>query len=328
MVVLAGLVGWAGRTKWHGMQQLRRSFAAVRERCLLPVRMISRRPSGICTKPCSAFDSRKDPSDRARFLGKGQELKKWISAHKAPLTTPSEGELMKQIEAAFEVYLSRSIALMDERAKAGTAPPANTVLETAENNAAPILELCQKLSAAERDSLAQFLKDSHQSLGWLQRLLLALFVLLLTLVGFVGLSVYRELLAPLRSQLRQSRAIIQRHEKLASLGTLAAGLAHEIRNPLTAINVRIHSLKRSLTQGSSEHEDATVIDSEIRRLEGIVQEFLQFARPAEPKFVTVSADSLLAKSAKAVGGPVGEELHPAHPGIAAGCMDPGRPPTG
>jgi signal transduction histidine kinase len=139
-------------------------------------------------------------------------------------------------------------------------------------------------------------------LGWLQRLLLALFVLLLTLVGFVGLSVYRELLAPLRSQLRQSRAIIQRHEKLASLGTLAAGLAHEIRNPLTAINVRIHSLKRSLTQGSSEHEDATVIDSEIRRLAGIVQEFLQFARPAEPKFVTVSADSLLARVQRLLAG--------------------------
>ncbi len=127
-------------------------------------------------------------------------------------------------------------------------------------------------------------------------------LLLLGLVAVVGFSVYQELLAPLRSQLRQSRTIMQRHEKLASLGTLAAGLAHEIRNPLTAINVRIHSLKRNLIQGSSEQEDATVIDSEIRRLEGIVREFLQFARPAEPKFVTVSADSLLVKVQRLLAG--------------------------
>ena len=90
----------------------------------------------------------------------------------------------------------------------------------------------------------------------------------------MGFWVYRELLAPLRSQLRRSRAILERHEKLASLGTLAAGVAHEVRNPLTAINVRLHSLNRNLLPGSSEQEDASVIESEIRRLESIVQEFL------------------------------------------------------
>jgi signal transduction histidine kinase len=301
VLLLAGLVGWAARTTWHDMQQLRRSYAAVEGDAFHLSEYVEASIRDM-HETILRFESRKDPSDRARFLSKGKELKQWIGAHIAPLTTPSEGELMKQIQAAFEVYLSRSITLMDERAKAGTASSANAVLEMAENNAAPILELCQQLTAAERVALAQFLKDSHQSLGWLQRLLLALFALLLGLGGVVGFSVYRELLAPLRNQLRQSRAVLQRHEKLASLGTLAAGLAHEIRNPLTAINVRIHSLKRSLTQGSSEHEDATVIDSEIHRLEGIVREFLQFARPAEPKFVTVSADRLLVKVQRLLGG--------------------------
>jgi signal transduction histidine kinase len=176
------------------------------------------------------------------------------------------------------------------------------LLEQVETNAAPLLALCEGLAATERVALAEFMKESGRSLIWVEGLLLVLLLLVVGLGAVVGLSGYRELLAPLRKQLRQSRAVIERNEKLASLGTLAAGVAHEIRNPLTAINVRIHSLKRSLVSGSSEHEDATVIDNEIKRLEGIVQAFLQFARPSEPKFVTVSADSLLVRVRALLGG--------------------------
>jgi signal transduction histidine kinase len=148
---------------------------------------------------------------------------------------------------------------------------------------------------AQFAAMDQFVKDSSGALGWLQRLLLVSLVLLVSLAGTIILALYRGTIAPLRVKLTQTRAIIERDEKLAALGTMAAGMAHEIRNPLTAVNVRLHSLTRTLLPNSSEQEDAMLIGNELQRLDRILQQFLQFARPADPKMVTVSADYLLRK---------------------------------
>jgi signal transduction histidine kinase len=101
------------------------------------------------------------------------------------------------------------------------------------------------------------------------------------------------MITPLRLQLSESQAIIQRQEKLAALGGLAAGVAHEIRNPLTAIKFRLFSLRKSLGALESENEDANVIADEINRLERIVKDFLQFARPSEPELVDLPVSRLL-----------------------------------
>ncbi len=112
-----------------------------------------------------------------------------------------------------------------------------------------------------------------------------LWFLSLTLVaagGAVAVAIfYRRRIAPLRAELSESRTHLERHEKLASLGVFAAGIAHEIRNPLTAIKVRLFSLSRSVAGMESAREDVGVIRNEIDRLEGIVGEFLQFARPPD-----------------------------------------------
>jgi signal transduction histidine kinase/putative methionine-R-sulfoxide reductase with GAF domain len=86
------------------------------------------------------------------------------------------------------------------------------------------------------------------------------------------------------TDLKKAEAQLIRSEKLAALGQLAAGIAHEIRNPLTSINILIHSLMENLPAKISYREDLKVIEEEILRINEIVDQFLRFARPAPPLF--------------------------------------------
>ncbi len=86
------------------------------------------------------------------------------------------------------------------------------------------------------------------------------------------------------ADLRKTEAQLIRSEKLAALGQLAAGIAHEIRNPLTSINILIHSLAESFPSKNSHREDLKVVEEEIHRINEIIDQFLRFAKPAPPLF--------------------------------------------
>lgn len=87
--------------------------------------------------------------------------------------------------------------------------------------------------------------------------------------------------------------------RLAAVGTLAAGLAHEIRNPLNGAQLHVSYLKRSLTRSRADAElvDAvSAIGDEIQRLAKLVTEFLEFARPGRLTKKPVSMRSLCERS--------------------------------
>ena len=94
------------------------------------------------------------------------------------------------------------------------------------------------------------------------------------------------------ADLKKTEAQLIRSEKLAALGQLAAGIAHEIRNPLTSINILIHSMAENLPSGDSHKEDLKVIEEEIHRMNEILDQFLRFAKPATPLLEKADVSSI------------------------------------
>ncbi len=76
---------------------------------------------------------------------------------------------------------------------------------------------------------------------------------------------------------------LTRSEHLASIGRLAAGVAHEINNPLTGVLTFAHMLRKSMPEHSQEHEDVETIITATTRCRDIVQGLLSFSRQNEPK---------------------------------------------
>jgi signal transduction histidine kinase len=77
------------------------------------------------------------------------------------------------------------------------------------------------------------------------------------------------------------------------VGKLAAGVAHSIRNPLTSVKMRLFSLERSLQLSPTEKEDMEVISEEIRHLDTIVRNFLEFSRRPKLKIQSVSPSDIV-----------------------------------
>jgi signal transduction histidine kinase len=89
------------------------------------------------------------------------------------------------------------------------------------------------------------------------------------------------------SQLRRMREELRRNERLAVLGQLAAGVAHEIRNPLAGIGTSAQVLFRRFEPRDERARFVSVILEEVARLDRIVTSLLQYSRPRTPQLAPV-----------------------------------------
>ncbi len=98
------------------------------------------------------------------------------------------------------------------------------------------------------------------------------------------------------SQLKKLEAQLQRTERDAAIGRMAAGVAHELRNPLSSIKGLTLLLKSRFALKSSDGQTADLLVEEVERLDRSIGELLDYARPAHLTVQTIPVDELVKKA--------------------------------
>jgi signal transduction histidine kinase len=212
--------------------------------------------------------------DRSEF----QEVARRLSATLADAKRTMPG-IVDTATIAYERFLSKSDELLSRTVKAIRKDTATILNQMLEANAAPVISAADQLQKTEKKLKWERLERLNQLQAYTIIVDIGLFIL-------TGLTANR-----LWKQRPQGRT--EKEDRLVALGTLAASVAHEIRNPLTAIKFHLFRLNAALSSSSSANEDFQLISREIERLDRIVQDFLRFAKPSKLNFAYLDADALL-----------------------------------
>ena len=298
LFLVAGGTIYGLSSAWHRVQQLETRLTSSQTR-KFPARERSRRGLQSLNNSMLHYALVREPQQWAQFEKASSDLDHWIDDHdpslnpRSVLTTEKERQVFKEINRAYDDYLSAARAVHSNAQPALLSSARLAELDAFNAQAQRMRELVRGLSDAHRAAEAEFLANATASLDGLRKILMASVVLLLALVAVLGRVIYRDMIAPLRTKLVHSQTLLEKQEKLATLGTLAAGIAHEIRNPLTSLKARLYTLEKHLQAVPAARKDTDIISAEISRLERIVQDVLSFARPSDPKLETIAADTLL-----------------------------------
>lgn len=241
----------------------------------------------------------RDPKQWTAIDNATKNLDEWTDTNDpslnpdSPLTTEEERSAFTELNRAFNDYRDSVRALHTNAVPALVTANQLTQLDSFDTQAARMRDLAQTLTKAHRAAESGFLVAANTSLATLRRILTVGLLVLLALVGTIGWVIYRDTIAPLRTKLVHSQNLLEKQEKLATLGTLAAGIAHEIRNPLTSLKARLYTLEKHLNAAPAARKDTDIISAEISRLERIVRDVLCFARPSDPQLEGVAVDTLV-----------------------------------
>lgn len=293
IVVASASIIWAAWTGWGELHSLRRRFTAAQIESFRIADYLQNTVMHLNGSLLQIETGGGDAAALVQFNDACNALDRWIDEQKPLLSTAAERELMGKFDVEYDNYRSAARGLI------GDAPPELRAvaprLQHIDAAARRLMQLSTDLSHAHRAALDELISETQRSVERLEIVVGGALVLLVILSGWSVWLTWSELIAPLQVQLLASREQAERNEKLAALGVLAAGVAHEIRNPLTAIKARLFTQQRALPRESTAARDAEFIGTEISRLERIVRDFLLFARPGDPQRRTITARGLLSQ---------------------------------
>ena len=236
------------------------------------------------------YSTSRDPAHWQEFLKAGDELEAWIQTQPPKLAPGLEQEMLKRIQASYTAYMRKARDLHDRMEAAGETSASLAERNGFREQSRRLYDLGLDLARIHYGSRNEVLAQANHTLTQLWVSVLGLVALLFVFGLALAARVYQDIIAPLRVKLVETQALAERNKKLASLGLLAAGVAHEIRTPLTAIKAALFMQQKKVPAGSPARADIELVEREILRLERIVTDFLRFARPAEPMLADMPAE--------------------------------------
>lgn len=197
---------------------------------------------------------------------------------------PSSFPLLSK-EAPLPKYLQKmkEIIIKEELAKGVKIPELKSVTEQMD-----MLEAEASIPLISKGHLIGFINLSHKfnkEMYYQEDI-----DLLTTLANQTAIAIEN---ARLYEDLKKSKSYVRRADRLASLGTLTAGLAHEIRNPLVAIKTLTQLLPERLEDEEFRNHFLSIASGEVERISHLINELLDFARPSNPKLEFEDINSIL-----------------------------------
>jgi len=329
LVMALGLIGWVTFTLYEirtEEDETRKQFAALQSAFTQIATFVSPAIDDM-TESLTQYEKANDKAVLQRFQRKSadwqqwfdQLQKRWSQAPSEPGEAESSGLGPSATATNQPPRLQNKLVLLLAQIQSDFSSYSNSAHYLIENAGAPLIgkRMAQRedelqksrlslLTVAEKSHVYGELTQAillvpHRAFGELtERFRHLRFALLLALISLSFMFIW----GIYRGQISRSKQVIEQHKqqhlqqqtnlvKLAHFGRLAQELAHEIKQPLTAMGARVYTLQKLLPPESDTLKDAAVIRSEIKRLDQIVKGFLELARPMQPKLVPVAAESTL-----------------------------------
>jgi signal transduction histidine kinase len=258
-----------------------------------------------------------------------RSFESWLEKARQTAYTEAMTEIVGQIDAAYHEYLTgrqQVITLYQQGQREAGARLHREVRRRFD----ALIALCQRYKLIHEYALARVRTESQARARFINALALATMPAIAVLGVLLAYILIKQILAPIRrlaieaapanpgvplpdevkaisrrvhsliedvdqvqSELERSQEHLLQSGKWAMVGKLAAGVAHSIRNPLTSVKMRLFSMERTLMLTPPEKEDFEVISEEIRHIDTIVRNFLEFSRPPKLKMQRVSPSDVV-----------------------------------
>jgi len=253
------------------------------------------------------------------------------SLHQAEASayTPKMMEILGQIKSAYKRYVSDRDQVISLY-KAGKREAGTSLHWQIREQFDEIYDWCEQYKLINQERISQARQESRSQARFINTLALIAMSGVVGLSILLGYILIKQLLGPIgqlaqetgpvddeprepdevkvlsrrvhslienvdqaQTKLARSQEHLLQSEKLALVGKLAAGVAHSIRNPLTSVKMRLFSMGRTLDLTPNQQDDLEVISEEIRHIDTIVRNFLEFSRPPKLKMQTISPSEVV-----------------------------------